>query len=200
MFALLLSFCFFTPPSSWALAEPPAPIPYVQSYFTNGEGALLFSTEEVSVSLRKYTDTVCHLHAENPEVTCRDLGHFQSLAGVGRLLDLNAGPVRQLQFLLIHEGIAYILTGATSEENMGALRPVFLEAFRTLTAADSLSTTLPEGPLRTQFAEALNSLNTKFSFSDYEKLILSQYSSKGLHWQQIALMAGKKKIDSAKTL
>lgn len=199
MLSLLLSFCFFSPPPNWQPAEFPEPSPYIQSYFVGETGGLLFSTEQTDVSLRTYTDIVRGLHAENPGVTCRDLGRFETEAGPARLLELSAGPTQQLQLLLIADGIAYALTGTAPEETFPSLRPLFLASFRSLRHVPSLSASLPEGPNRTQFAQALENLGATLPFSDYQNMILTQYNSMGLHWQVVALQAGKKKIDSAKT-
>lgn len=172
------TFCYFSPPDEWQFADQAQLSPRVQVAFI-GDARKSFRPslnlaieENVDLSLPEYLKCIKTLHEKEAGSRWRDLGSFQTLAGLAHLTSLDkktkGGDARLLQLILIKDKKAYILTGASSKEEFFDFYKDFEKAFRSLCFTDNLMEGLTGAEKQASFTQLKNDLLKKWK-EDAEK-------------------------------
>ncbi len=130
----------FLPPEGWHLADPKS-LPSHVKIMVVGKGSSTFppsinlATDEFKGSLKEYLKVV---HAINKKLgaDAKDLGQIATLAGEARLLQIDTptawGTERQMQVILVKNGMAYILTASALEKEFSRFYPQFFQSLKSL--------------------------------------------------------------------
>ena len=212
-------FCYFIPPKDWTIANPEAISPRVKIAFVGRSSkgflpSVNLATEQVNnLSLQAYVDAVKKIHEVDPNTKWRDLGHYNTPLGQGRLTEMEtknpAGLIRLMQLLVVKEKKAYILTtGALKEEF-----PKYYKEFETVLASlnstpdlTSVVASPQKRELLKQMQEGLKAslhqsegliVTTKSPFElasfqkeawePFQKKVISDFSEMGTYWQILFL-------------
>jgi hypothetical protein len=174
---LLAAYALLTPPTGWTPSLPSEASEYIQIGFV-GPGltsrpTLNLAIEEVEVDLPTYLKAAKKIHTEELHATWRDLGKFTVEAGAGRLTEITLDQVKILQFILISDQKAYIVSAACPKKEYPKNQPTLLEAIRSLHFLDTL------------FDPPLQALHEAGDLEALKKAILSRQEDP--HWQFLAL-------------
>jgi len=205
LFSALLGqdFCYLVPPKKWDLADPKHYSPRVQIGFigpTKKEfpSSVNLAVESVSIELPEYVAAVRKIHEADPNNRWRDLGPYQTSAGEGRLTEIEAktewGKVRLLQFILVKNRFAYIITASALKEEFPKFYTEFEKVFHSLTLTPDLIEPVPAGERKDSLRSRLACLKTE-EWEPFQEHILKDYADMGAHWQVLVLRLAKEKME-----
>lgn len=130
----------FTPPPGWRFAEA-ANLPKSVKTMVVGEGKNQFppsmnlGTEEFTGSLKDYLKTIKSVN-EVRHASWKDLGTIRTEAGNASLSQVDMktewGDVRLMHVIMIHDGVAYILTAAALKDEFPSFYKEFFKAMTSL--------------------------------------------------------------------
>ncbi|HSX26477.1 MAG TPA: hypothetical protein VLE89_05670 [Chlamydiales bacterium] len=216
MFSLLLSICYFIPPTGWEIAKPKHLSEYVQVGFI-GKGSNEFrpsiniAFETVDVPLKEYVKAVKEIHKEQPNTQWRDLGKFPMQGGEGRLTEITSmspwGEIKTLQAILVKENKAYLLTGAVLKQDFPKFQKELLNCFRTLNLTSDLFSPLAGGQ-KEEFQEIFQRLGhfaadqektaqQQQQWEQLQKAVAEKVPQMGGYWHFLVLKEGYAKIYSS---
>lgn len=146
--SLQSTLCTFTPPDGWELVDPRVlPARTKKAFICKNRSSFspsinLTLEEEVQGTLENYLKCVKTHYEKDPNTRWRDLGNFQTLAGIARLTSIDTknknGEARLFQLILLKDQVAYILTAAASKKEFPELQKLFERAFCSLNLTDDL--------------------------------------------------------------
>jgi hypothetical protein len=130
----------FLPPEGWHLADPKS-LPSNVKLMVVGKGSHTFppsinlAYDEFNGSLKDYLKVVDTIN-KRLGADAKNLGPIQTLAGEAQLLQIDSknswGIERQMQVILVKEGVAYILTASALKEEFTKFYPQFFQALKSL--------------------------------------------------------------------
>jgi hypothetical protein len=170
-------FGYFRPPDNWNCANPKSLSESVEiGFFTKGKKgfapSINLAKEDGAQSLKEYLKCVKDIHTSDPNISWRLLGDFHSKAGKGALCEIimknQWGKIRMLQYVVVKNNRAYVLTGASHTDEFSSLRKQFLNSFRSFTITNDLLSKLPAN-INEKITKALVPLNNKLSPKKLEK-------------------------------
>jgi hypothetical protein len=147
------SYCYFTPPQGWEIADPKSLSPRVKIAFLKKVGSgfcpsMNLAIEETSVSLQEYLKAVKSIHEQDRSNRWRQLGKVHTQAGLAQLTEIDSktewGAVRILQLILLKEERAYVLTASALKEDFSDYYREIQSAFRSLTLSSDLFGNIPQ--------------------------------------------------------
>jgi hypothetical protein len=130
----------FQPPEGWRLADPKS-LPSHVKMMVVGKGSsnyppsINLAYDTFNGTLKEYLKLV---EAINKRLGSEwiDIGLIQTLSGEARLLQLDSknawGQERQMQVILVKDGIAYILTASALREEFSQFYPQFFKSLKSL--------------------------------------------------------------------
>lgn len=200
----------FDPPQGWECAFPENLSPCIQIGFL-GKGSTAFrpsvnmAIEEIDVGLQQYLKAVKAIHAEEPGTTWRDLGKFNTRAGVGRLTEIcttsHLGPVKMLQMIVVSGKAAYILTGASIKDDFLRFQETFMKTFQSFRLMSDLFSPLPsekkkrfESFFSSLGQSAVDAAEREAKWVDLQALVNQEVHEMGSYWQVLVLKSGREKI------
>lgn len=217
--------CFFLPPTHWEITDPQTLPPCVKIAFTKKSNkgfcpSINLAIEETSSSLSDYLKAVRAIHELDRHHQWRLLGKVRTNAGLGQLTEIDLptdfGPVRILQFILIKDNHAYIITAAALKEEIADYYKDFQTAFRSLTLTSDLLNHIPQLERRETLrekqkqllqaaqeflpasAENANLLEDPSFLEKYwlpfQKLIIDDFADRGTFWQILLLKNTQEQI------
>jgi len=220
-------YCYFIPPKEWQLAAPEHLSPSVEVGFIgkskkNFSPSLNLASEPVNVSLAEYVKIVKKLHESDRNNRWRELGKFSSAAGEGLLTEIDTrtevGPIRLLQFIMIKEGKAYVLTAGALKEEFANYYEEFEKTFSSLTFASDLFAGIKNVKLKEKLEEKLKDLKTtwntmekkgtfeeRFNDKKFQKdhwiplqnFLTKDFTEIGAHWQILMLKHIREELQSS---
>ncbi len=191
------TYCYFIPPKGWEFANPEKRPGHVHIQFLgkNTKGftpSINLASEPAQLSMHEYLKTVKKIHESDRTNSWRDLGKIKTQSGEAYLTEIESrntsGAVRILQLLLLKDRTVYILTASALKEEFAAFYKDFERAFKSLTVTHDLIGAVPQaerqGKLRAALAAA-----TSTNLKSLEKLLLSEFSDMGPHWQLLLIQS-----------
>ncbi len=201
---LLADVCVFTPPKDWQCTDPSKLSSHVHICFISQDSyffhpSLNLASEETSLSEEGYIKAVKKIHNDDPSCKWHSLGVFKTAEGKGHLAEIETGTkfgeAKMLQFILVKNGCAYILTGAALKKEFMKYQKDFVAAFRSLKIKNSLwDFLLPdrEAKLRQEYRllkEGQTSAEKvrQNRMEQFQNRVLSEYQELGAYWQILFL-------------
>lgn len=130
----------FDPPAGWKMADSAQLPRYVEAMVvgesnSNYPPSINVSVEDFAGTLKDYLKIVKKIN-EAQNSAWKRMGTIETQAGQADLstvdIQTSWGPVRLVHVILVRDGKAIILTGATKREEFVALYPIMLKSMRTL--------------------------------------------------------------------
>ncbi len=142
--------------------------------------------------MEEYVKTIKELHLKDKKKRWRALGTLKGKSAEGLLTEIDTSidtrPVRLLQCIFEHKGVAYILTAAAETKEMALYTPLFLEAFKSFTITPDLLESIPETSRQNSLKAKLETLKANPELrKGFEKKFVKEYGDMGLHWQLLIL-------------
>lgn len=193
---------FFIPPKDWKCVDPKHLSPSVEICFlgkssTPFKPSINIATEEISIPLSEYIQTVKKIHTRDKGTTCKELGKIGTKAGIAILLELNTktkfGPIKLLQAILEHEKKAFILTAAMKTEDFLSMSSIFLQVFQSFLITDNLIEPIPSEEKKNMLRQSLQNLSKgpitkkQKAWKEFQKWLIKEYEEMGGFWQVIQL-------------
>lgn len=205
MNAWIASLLLLTPPSDWEIASDPSLSPRIEVAFVKKNTSrfrpsLNLTTEKVNLSLDEYVGAVRKLYSTEHHTRWRYLGSYATAAGPAALTELDVdtewGPVRMLQLLLVKEGTAYIVTGATLKEESFQYYQTFRAIFKEIAFTEDLFTAIPGSDKRALLQTAWQKLleDRTSEWKPFVKMIENEYAYMGSHWQWLVFKTLQKDL------
>ncbi len=192
--------CYFHPPENWNCYPAKAVTGCLEiGFFKQSTSGLVYSVnlakEQVTGNLQGYVKAVKEEQKKDRGKTWRDLGNFQTKAGLARLTEITRktpwGKEKLWQLLFVKEGMAYVLTASSPEKDFSALRSTFVKVFRSLTYTEDLIGEIQEKEKRLELEAFLSSFqdssNRKKILPELEKMLAQKCPEMGKHWQFLLL-------------
>lgn len=218
-------FPFFEPPHNWQMSNPihftdGVKIGFVQSERKIFTPAITLSLEKIPCDEKTYIETVKKNHRSDITKRVRELGLLETKSGKAHLIQIdmknNWGKIRILQSILVKDQVAYIQTASCLREDFLKIHQDFLSAFRSLTVADGLLSSLSnhqeledklekltvswkkyissaKGKKEELFKESFFQKNQWGPFTDY---VTKKYAENGICWQILAIQYIKDQLMS----
>jgi hypothetical protein len=130
----------FQPPEGWHLADPKS-LPTHVKIMVVGKGSHTFppsinlAYDEFKGTLKDYLKVVDAIN-KRLGAEAKDLGIIQTLAGQAQLIQIDSknvwGIERQMQVIIVHHGIAYILTASALKDEFSKFYPHFFKSLKSL--------------------------------------------------------------------
>lgn len=211
----LASVCYFQPPEGWLGVKPDEAsaaglVAFIGKAKKEVSPSLSFTTEATDLSLKEYIKAVKEVHESDLHVAWRDLGELTFRGGKGRLGEVcNSTPfgeMKILQGILVRDGCAYILTGASLQEEFSEHRSSLVAAIRSLTFLPDLFSAIADPQtretLKTRF-EDLTSLDSenerKQMWQELQQTLPKEFAQLGAYWHSLALQEGFNRIFGEQT-
>lgn len=193
---------YFQPPKDWDCANPASLSPNVEiAFFTkmrsNFHPSINLAKEATDIPLKEYLKIVKKIHSSEPDTSWRDLGSLTCKAGKGRLTEISQknhwGDLRLLQFIFLHGGVAYVLTGASTKEDFPKVRKPLIDSFRSFTITNDLFQELTDSKqldalnqwiaYMEKYTGTHNRKNCEKEWKKVQKKILQDVDTLGPHFQ-----------------
>jgi len=200
---------YFKPPEKWQDADhtklsPSVKMAYYKQINALANASINIAVEKIDdIKLSEYLKVVKKIHSDNRSNSWRNLGKFNTKAGKAQLTEITTknkvGVMKMLQLILVHEGYAYVMTGATQKKHFPTLRNTFVQTFRTLTLTDDLigeigeiakEETLKEYLLKTKkLCSNIDAISEekKKAILDFHSHVTTNYEEMGAYWQYLII-------------
>lgn len=202
---VLGSFSFFIPPHDWKIVDPKTLSKHTVMAFI-GEHKKSFcptinlAIEKVDISQKQYVKVVKKLHKKDPHTIYRDLGKMQCACGTGHLSELSVrskgADLRMLQFILVKENHAYVITAATLKNLFSEYQQLIRKSIQSFTITDDLPSCISDEKKKTLIKKEWKNLsqikNTpskekKLALQKLQEFILNHCSEMGSFWQVLTI-------------
>lgn len=136
---------------------------YVEPRRASFAPSINIAEEEVEdCSQKEYVQIVQDLYANKKSASSRKLGAIKTKVGRADLLEVTmqkgSFTVKMLQCILVRKGKAHIMTGACLDKEWSALRPAFVEAFRSFKVVEDLLEDLSDPSRKEKIEKTLQTL------------------------------------------
>jgi hypothetical protein len=186
-------YAYFNPPQEWKVIEHVdslVKITFVGKPKKNCNPLINLATEKVSISLKEYVSIVQKNCEADPNREWRDLGHFSTLAGQGRLIEIirktTGGDLSQLQLILVKNGSAYVITTSCAKEEFLGLSHLFYTTLKSFTVTSDLIQVIK----KKEEKEKLTHLYTQ-ALKDFPKEIPLPPTKIGNRWKNALLTTAR---------
>lgn len=205
-----IPYYYFIPPEKWDCVDPKNLSPNVEiGFFGKKINALPpninIATEEIGdLTLKEYLKIVKEIHEKDSGTEWRDLGPFKTAAGLGHLTEISLqnqnGKVKMLQFILVSNQKAFVITGAALKEEFPQFRNPIVKAIRSFTFTKDLIEAVQDKDKKARLREAYTILQKekdseaiKAAADQFQNLVLNDCKEMGMHWQ-IELLKSTQKM------
>lgn len=187
----------FIPPQGWEIVSPKVPTVKIV-FLAKGPKSFrpsinLAIEEDVDISLTEYVKAVKEIHREDRMTNCRDLGPFLK----GELLELTQkstlGEIKKLQYLVVQDNKAYILTAATLKEDFLSLQKEILQSFRSLQISKSLFTQIHDVEKQKELAQFFDNISNEGDWKIFQSKV-AEHKNLGPYWAFLLLQEGYAKV------
>lgn len=186
--------CHFIPPEGWEYLDPKA-LPPLVKVMLRGKGShemppsINLAIEETSLSQDEYINAIKELHQFDRRSSWRAIGKINTMGREVVVTQIDAktkwGDAKMLQAILLHEGIAYVLTANAHKDEFAQFSSHFLKSIRSFTVNKTVFEMVPDDERRLRLVEACK--NTSKHWQSYYDALAkdAQKASK----REIALLA-----------
>lgn len=164
--------CHFVPPAGWEYIDPAALPPLVKimvrgkSSINSLPPSLNLAVEETSLNQSEYLDAIKQMHQYDRLNRWTSMGCIKAGGRDVAITQLDTktklGEARLIQAILVHEGIAYVLTATASKEEFAKFAPLFSKAIRSFTVNPSVFEMIPDKDRRLKLASACKELQSQW--------------------------------------
>ncbi len=197
---------YFIPPPNWEMANPSLNTQMTQANFISKAHpgcSISLSSEPTEGSLKDYVAAVKTLFAQDPNARWRDIGPYKTACGEGRLVEIEMksamGDMRQLQLIVLHHDVAYIVTTSAPKGYFAILAPTFKKVLQSFDCTTDPLGALNDKTKRTTLENAISSFQTNGEKIEspeiaLRKVVLEDFSEMGALWQIAVLQMVKDQI------
>ena len=196
---------FFIPPPSWEMADSSLNTQMTHAHFISKAHpgcSISLSTEKTEGSLKDYIAAVKALFVQDPNARWRDIGPYMAACGEGRLVEIEIksamGEMRQLQLIVLHNDVAYIVTTSAPKGYFAMLAPTFKKVLQSFDCTTDPLRALNDKTKRTALENAITAFQTNGKKIEspeiaLRKVVLEDFSEMGALWQIAVLQMVKDK-------
>jgi len=204
---------FFIPPKDWALLDPSSYSQYIKAIFVKKDKSIFrpninLSIQETDLSLDEYTNEAKRAHEKDPSITYTILGKIDfkedkaSLSEVS--VTLNSIDFKILQFILVKNKNAYIITGACKKGEITEYYPIIINSFKSFELIEDLFSKVSSESKKNALVKKYSSLiailkksndkQIKKNLVSFEKYLDKNYQNEGKYFSMLLLEKALKEI------
>jgi hypothetical protein len=170
--------CIFTPPAGWSYVDPKA-LPPLVKLMVIGKGSkelppsINLAVEETSLTQDEYLNSIKEMHQFDRRTNWSVIGTVTNQGRPVTITQLDTktkwGDTRMLQAILLHDGVAYVLTATSTKTEFPKFGPEFTKAIRSFTINKTVFEMVPDQERRARLISSYNQI--KSSWNTYHNAV-----------------------------
>lgn len=164
--------CHFAPPTGWSYVDAKA-LPPLVKVMVVGKGAkelppsINLAVEETTLSQEEYINAIKEMYQFDRRTNWSVIGTINNQDRKVTITQLDTktkwGDTRMLQAILLHDGVAYVLTATSTKTEFPKFGPEFTKAIRSFTVNKTVFELVPDQKRRMQLIDSYNRIKDRWN-------------------------------------